>query len=221
MSDLSQEKIRRSQSYFRILNKVKPVELLHLGNWELKVYIYLLDITEQNTPTTEDWYWKPFNLHEVLGIGRATYHKALSELKSLGLLETQSATIISSRNGQLTFVVGTRDGNVQIPEGYKQSKLQGQEAIVRDRLQQQIGGKTEVATPIGRIDLLTDTELVEVKRAEDWKAAMGQVLAYGAFCPNHVKRLHLFGNDSLYAIQAREICESFEIVVTFEEVNHA
>lgn len=37
------------------------------------------------------------------------------------------------------------------------------EKRIKFRLQSIIGGKTEVTTPLGRIDLLTDTQVIEVK----------------------------------------------------------
>lgn len=52
---------------------------------------------------------------------------------------------------------------------------------IRARLQYQLGGLTEVLTPAGRIDLLTETEIIEVKHLSEWKSAMGQVMAYSGF----------------------------------------
>ena len=94
------------------------------------------------------------------------------------------------------------------------------EAKVRDRLHQKLGGLIEVTTPSGRIDLLTDTEIIEVKRFADWKAALGQILVYSAFYPEHQKRIHLFGRrDELTKIaDVYSACLNFDVVVTAEEV---
>lgn len=54
-------------------------------------------------------------------------------------------------------------------------------------------GRTEVVTPVGRIDILTPTLIIEVKRIKQWKSALGQVLAYHHFYPNHQPHLILFG----------------------------
>ena len=79
------------------------------------------------------------------------------------------------------------------------------EAEITDLLFKQLGGLTEVSTPAGRIDLLTDNEIIEVKRITDWKARtqrvltlrskalahtcrLGQILVYSAFYPEHQKR---------------------------------
>jgi hypothetical protein len=92
------------------------------------------------------------------------------------------------------------------------------EAEIRDRLHQKLGGEIEVSIPVGRIDLLTATELIEVKQIKEWKDALGQVLSYSAFFPNHIKRIHLFGlaNSSKLAI-AQLTCSSLHVSVTFEE----
>lgn len=109
------------------------------------------------------------------------------------------------------------------------------ERKVRDRLHTQLGGLTEVATPAGRIDLLTSDQIVEVKEANDWKAAMGhasspggysprrhaQVLAYSGFYPEHQKRIHLFGKaGEKVNATALAICNELGINVTFEEVTN-
>jgi hypothetical protein len=87
------------------------------------------------------------------------------------------------------------------------------------RLQTELGGQTEVVTAIGRIDLLTETEIIEVKQVSDWKAALGQILTYSGFFPEHTKRIHLFGDCTP---QKKEvICStllSFDVIATFEEV---
>jgi hypothetical protein len=56
------------------------------------------------------------------------------------------------------------------------------------------GGQCEVRTPAGSIDVLTTTYVYEVKVARDWKAALGQVLAYAQAFPTHKPRLYLYGD---------------------------
>jgi len=88
---------------------------------------------------------------------------------------------------------------------------------VVQRLQAKLGGQTEVVTAVGRIDLLTETEIIEVKQVSDWKAALGQILTYSAFFPEHTKRIHFFGDCTH---QKKEvICStllSFGVIATFE-----
>lgn len=94
------------------------------------------------------------------------------------------------------------------------------EGLVRDRLHAQLGGLAEVSTPAGRIDLLTDSEIIEVKSYQSWKAALGQILVYSAFYPKHQKRIHLFGTAAELAKLAdiQAACLGFDVCVTGEEV---
>jgi predicted DNA-binding protein YlxM (UPF0122 family) len=90
------------------------------------------------------------------------------------------------------------------------------EAQIRDRLHAEYGGAIEVQTSYGPIDLLTATELIEIKRIEDWKTGFGQVLAKSPAYPQHGKRLHLFGNSDRTLRNVKACCKEFEIMVSFE-----
>lgn len=74
------------------------------------------------------------------------------------------------------------------------TKRKESEEIVRNSLNLSLQGQIEVATPVGYIDILTENLVIEVKRWRDWKAGLGQVIAYGFFYPQRERRLHLFGN---------------------------
>jgi hypothetical protein len=76
----------------------------------------------------------------------------------------------------------------------------------------------QVETPVGTIDVLTNDEVIEIKSAKQWKAALGQVLTYGGQYPNHKKRLHLFGtieNDKRTMVETE--CLKFNVCVTWHE----
>ncbi|HIK29897.1 MAG TPA: MarR family transcriptional regulator [Oscillatoriales cyanobacterium M59_W2019_021] len=99
-------------------------------------------------------------------------------------------------------------------------KMNNQDRIefqVREHLKSQLGGLTEVKTPAGRIDLLTETEIIEVKRVDDWKSALGQILIYSGFYPEHQKRLHLFGSakDEKQISTIANSCLAFDVLVSF------
>lgn len=91
------------------------------------------------------------------------------------------------------------------------------ESLIRDQLARTIpGSQTEVPTPYGRIDILTPTEIIEVKRASQWKQAIGQVQIYARAYPHHRLRIHLFGpvkNKKLI----RQTCRDQGIRCTFAE----
>jgi hypothetical protein len=91
----------------------------------------------------------------------------------------------------------------------------GLEKSIRDRLHQELGGQAEAPTKFGPVDLLTATELIEVKEFPDWKTGLGQLLAKANCYPSHTKRLHLFGKPvNLKNIEA--CCAEFDISVTVE-----
>ncbi len=95
------------------------------------------------------------------------------------------------------------------------------EAFYRDQLAHQLRGQIEVSTPDGkcRIDILTATELIEVKRADRWRAALGQVMHYGMYFPKHRKRIHLFGPiDPTDLNAARQVCAQSQVQVSYIEV---
>jgi ribosomal protein L3 len=103
------------------------------------------------------------------------------------------------------------------PERSISSPVKGTEAWYRDQLAEKLKGKVEVNTEAGRIDILTDTELIEVKRVSAWKGAIGQVKSYGCYYPNHSKRIHLFGKLTERRLKMiQEVCQLEGILVTYE-----
>lgn len=98
----------------------------------------------------------------------------------------------------------------------KQSVSRLTEKGVQIQLHAIVGGDMEVVTPVGNIDILTHTEIIEIKEAKAWKNAIGQLLTYGYYYPNHQKRLHLFGKCHHSAlILIRQHCDLNNIVVTY------
>lgn len=66
------------------------------------------------------------------------------------------------------------------------------EKVIQKKLQALLGGETEVKNPAGRIDLLTNTQVIEIKKFKDWKEAIGQIVVYGSFYPDRQKVVYLF-----------------------------
>jgi hypothetical protein len=95
--------------------------------------------------------------------------------------------------------------------------IEGTEAWYRDRLAKQLNGRVEVPIMQGRIDILTPTELIEVKRTSGWKEAIGQVKSYGKSYPKHSLRIHLFGNLTERKLKiVQEVCRLEGITLTWE-----
>jgi hypothetical protein len=91
------------------------------------------------------------------------------------------------------------------------------ERFYRDKLAMLLSGRVEVTTPAGRIDILTATEVIEVKSVDQWKAALGQVRVYGQHYPLHRKRIHLFGHMTRKKLlQIQQHCFREGVVVTWE-----
>lgn len=102
---------------------------------------------------------------------------------------------------------------------FKKMNSSDTEYQIQQRLQSELGGQVEVVTAVGRIDLLTESEVIEIKCIDDWKEALGKILAYSAFFSEHCKRIHLFGRADLTKLAlAQATCAEFNITVTFEEV---
>jgi hypothetical protein len=98
----------------------------------------------------------------------------------------------------------------------KKCVLQPERAI-QNRIIKKLGGKPEVRTRAGAIDILTPTELIEIKSINNWKTGVGQLMVFGIDCPDHQKRLHLFGNVTESALTTiRDYCEKLGIIVTHE-----
>jgi hypothetical protein len=95
---------------------------------------------------------------------------------------------------------------------------QGTEYTIQCRMQQELGGKIEVYTPAGRIDLVTDTEVIEIKKLAAWKDAFGEVVIKGQSFPEHQKRIHLFGESDKLLPTIVEHCGILNVSVTFERV---
>lgn len=71
------------------------------------------------------------------------------------------------------------------------------EKYYSDLIAEEENGKREVETDCGFIDVLTDSKVIEVKQADNWKHAVGQVLMYGISYQEHEKWLYLFFTDKI------------------------
>ena len=113
------------------------------------------------------------------------------------------------------------EGNRRTPYGIlkarEEKEIDYKEFEVVDRLQRIEGGKREYETPAGFIDLLTKTEIIECKEVTNWKAALGQLMAYHAFLPQYIMRLHLFGNAPHEMKEVvSKVCTKYNIRLTWD-----
>lgn len=111
---------------------------------------------------------------------------------------------------------------IQALEKVSYFSIKRQEAYYQEKLHKELGGKREVVLPDRkRVDLLTETELIEVKHAKSWSHGVGQLLAYSLHHPSKQKRLHLFGlsstkNPRAVFDSAKTVCNSHKIKLTWE-----
>jgi len=89
-----------------------------------------------------------------------------------------------------------------------------EEKLIQLRLQEELKGEIEVKTEDGYIDLLTDTEIIEIKNGENWKHGFGQLEVYSTYYKYHMKRLHLF--DIKPNLRINKFCNNYNIKVTYE-----
>ena len=88
------------------------------------------------------------------------------------------------------------------------------EKKIQLEINEELKGLLEVSTPVGKIDILTDTLLIEVKKAKDWKDAIGQLLMYGHYYPKHQKVFYLFDATKNFDLKlVSHLCSDFNITV--------
>lgn len=112
--------------------------------------------------------------------------------------------------------------NIAVKYGHSVPERRNIELSIQDRMWEENQHlRLEVPTSVGRIDCLSDKELIEVKRASLWKHGLGQLMAYSHQYESHKKILHLFdyqNRDKLLSLIV-PICEVLGVEVNFEIIN--
>lgn len=85
--------------------------------------------------------------------------------------------------------------------------------IIKEKLARKLGGKKDVNTTIGFIDILTDDEVIEVEGAENWQRALGKILSYEEYYPRHQKTIYLFGELGAKEEIIWRVCTKYNIEV--------
>lgn len=88
------------------------------------------------------------------------------------------------------------------------------EKNVQKKLHHKLGGRIEVETEFGFVDLLTTKYIIEIKHYDNWKYAIGQLAAYSHEYPNKKKVMYLFDvpeNNKIDRI--RKVCSNYDINV--------
>lgn len=91
------------------------------------------------------------------------------------------------------------------------------EKKVKLRLNEIVNGIVEVPCKAGVADIVTQTQVIEVKKISEWKHAVGQVVIYGLEFPCKETRIHLYGACSEeYRQMIVSYCSLLSIIVSFE-----
>lgn len=96
------------------------------------------------------------------------------------------------------------------------------EIEIKNRLAKELNGITEVQSVHGPIDIVTSQEVIEVKRANRYTHALGQVLGHSVQYPNMSKRIHLFGTSQElddFCTKARDLYKRHSVKLSYEVVN--
>ena len=67
------------------------------------------------------------------------------------------------------------------------------ERTVSVELAQILGGLTEIKIPTGHIDVLSDDWIVETKKSQNWKHAIGQLMCYTHYMDRPYRAIALIG----------------------------
>jgi hypothetical protein len=95
----------------------------------------------------------------------------------------------------------------------KISKSIQKEKEIQLKYQKELNAQIEIKSNFGYIDLLNETDIIEIKIANKWKSALGQILAYADDYPNHKKWIYLF--DGEFDINVVCLCSKFDINVKY------
>lgn len=89
---------------------------------------------------------------------------------------------------------------------------------VADGLAKETQGLRKIQCRTGRIDVLTETEVIAVGELVQWKEALGQVKVHGLEYPGHGQRIHLYtrhgGSDHAELQLAESVCALLDVRVT-------
>lgn len=86
------------------------------------------------------------------------------------------------------------------------------ELKIKLKLNKSLKGEMEVETDNGFIDILTDKKIIEVKSANFYKQALGQILAYGIYYPKKQKVIYLFDlNNDFNIDKVKKLYDKYDV----------
>jgi hypothetical protein len=119
-----------------------------------------------------------------------------------------------SAENEFTYWSSLGECVVKYPSCSNQEEKKWQEWVAS-----QENGQMEVSTRCGRIDVLSDLKIIEVKRAREWKHALGQLYAYSLEYPNHARVICLFDcSGDLDKDIIVSTCQTLDVEVQFLDI---
>jgi hypothetical protein len=194
---------------------------------EAGLYRFLMASRNKSAKVVADWLF-----FQVIPAPRSTKKALLDVIQTgRGIIENEDYQVII-QNGAVKSTKKETDARSVVDSLYPEldwkdvlsrcSQSTSPEKAIADKLQTQLGGIREYPVPGGKIDLLTETEIIEVKAIEQFKQAVGQVkyYAHALNSDKHTQRVHLFAPDKDYSAFNVERIVSFvatlNVQVTFE-----
>ena len=143
----------------------------------------------------------------------------MHELVQLYYRENENEKCFGNRRKFYIVSKGTYDDLIARRK-YK-VKVSSPEKTIANRLAVELNGRREVYVDGNkRIDILSDTEIIEVKKYRNMLSAVGQILYYSEFYPNRTRRIHLFEHGNKRDQKFEMMCGALNIILTYEyEIN--
>jgi len=84
-----------------------------------------------------------------------------------------------------------------------------------EQIAKEENGHSKVETPIGIIDVLTDTKIIDVKPEYLWKEALGKVKCYSFYYPDKQKYIYLYNSNYKNMHVISQICDNESVMVKY------
>lgn len=173
-------------NWYRNGNSKKLIEKIYeKTKIDINILIQKSDISGVNNENRSTW------VHPTIGLNIAQWISVDFFLQTVDWINEWKST--NEKNNEI-YIKSIE--NI-IPD----KEPQKIEKIIQLYYKNKLGGEIEVKTPFGYIDLLTNTQIIEIKSASQWKHAFGQILSYSDFYPLHEKWIYLFDTNSLLSDQ--------------------
>jgi len=144
----------------------------------------------------------------------ANAHEFVTRLNDSGeILRDDLMQVIM--DGKKYAVRGTYVHHALMPniiEWMNKSKNKYPEKEIQSILHTKLGGKIEVPTIYGKIDLLTKRSIIEIKTYKNFLGALGQIIGYSTCYPDRQKKIYLFDVPMVNKIdEIKELYDAHDI----------